>query len=114
MSPSKARAAAVSAAVAAVAGSSTGMPVHFFYTLGLYYDLSRCLEDAYSHTFCISHLPDPERRYAGLLRTNTQLAKAKVAMPNVLDSQGVEIRPADYDAKCSDGQFVEVEVCPEL
>ena len=62
----------------------------------------------------ISDLPDPQGRYAGLLRAHAELADARVVAPNVLDTQGIQIVPASYDARLNDGQFVEVEVYLKL
>lgn len=62
----------------------------------------------------ISDLPDPQGRYAGLLRAHTELADAKVVAPDILDTQGIQISPSSYDAKFPDGQFVEVEVILKL
>ncbi|KAG6375669.1 hypothetical protein JVT61DRAFT_3242 [Boletus reticuloceps] len=63
-----------------------------------------------SHTLRISQLPDPQGRYAGLLSAHANLSEAKVIAPDVFDSQGKYLSPADYEARCKDGQYVEVEV----
>ena len=62
----------------------------------------------------ISDLPDPQGCYAGLLRVHAELADARVVATNVLDTQGIQIVPASYDARLNDGQFVEVEVYLKL
>lgn len=58
----------------------------------------------------ISDLPDPQGRYAGLLRVHTELADARVVAPDILDTQGIQIVPASYDPKLTNDLFVEVEV----
>lgn len=42
--------------------------------------------------------------------THPQLLDVKVLVPDVLDSNGVRISPANYTEICGDGQIVEVEV----
>ncbi|KAG6380504.1 hypothetical protein JVT61DRAFT_8663 [Boletus reticuloceps] len=59
-------------------------------------------------------LPDPYGRYAGLARSNPEVAGARVANPDVRDRQGVLITPGEYDSKIQDGDYVEVEVILKL
>lgn len=63
---------------------------------------------------CIADLPDPNGRYEGLIKSNPELAAAKVVIPDIRDRQGVLITPGEYDSKIQDGDYIEVEVFLKL